>query len=40
MMYQTGLGVEKDDKEALRWYRKAAGKGYKSAKDALKRLGK
>ena len=27
LMYETGEGVEKDDKEAVKWYRKAAEQG-------------
>jgi TPR repeat protein len=26
-MYENGTGVEKDEREAVRWYRQAAGKG-------------
>ena len=35
-MYEEGRGVDKDEKEAVRWYRKAAEKG---DKEAQKRLG-
>jgi TPR repeat protein len=38
-MYARGDGVEKDEKEAFRWYHKAADKGHKGAKDALERFG-
>lgn len=27
MAYQSGIGVEKDEKEAVNWYRKAAEQG-------------
>jgi TPR repeat protein len=31
LMYETGEGVEKDDKEAVKWYRKAAEQGEHAA---------
>jgi hypothetical protein len=31
MLYDRGLGVERDDAEALKWYRKAAEQGYAKA---------
>ncbi|MFZ3209270.1 MAG: SEL1-like repeat protein [Geobacteraceae bacterium] len=40
VMYANGYGVEKDKKEAIKWYKKAAFKGFVPAKDALKRLEK
>jgi TPR repeat protein len=38
-MYQFGYGVEQDSKEAAKWYRKAAGQGFESARNALNSLG-
>ena len=38
MCYSNGEGVEKDGAEAVKWYRKAAKKGYACAKTALKLL--
>jgi hypothetical protein len=38
VMYENGLGVPKDDSEALKWYRKAADAGYPDAVDALIRM--
>jgi len=37
-MYESGRGVEKDEEEAVKWYRKAAEQGYEPAKAALKKL--
>ena len=37
-MYANGEGVEKDYKEAVKWYRKAAEQGSENAKAALKKL--
>ena len=34
-MYQQGLGVEKDDKEAIAWYTKAANQGHAEAQNGL-----
>jgi len=34
-MYETGLGVEKDDVKAVEWYRKAAEQGHAKAQDKL-----
>ena len=34
-LYETGKGVQKDDKEAKRWYGKAAAQGNQLAKDKL-----
>ena len=34
-MYEDGKGVPKDDKEAVKWYRKAADQGYKYAQNNL-----
>ena len=34
-MYQFGKGVQKDDKEALKWYRKAAEQGFVRAQYSL-----
>jgi TPR repeat protein len=33
--YETGIGVEKDPREAAKWYRKAAEKGYAKAQFSL-----
>ncbi|MGO9518609.1 MAG: hypothetical protein ACLPND_16370 [Candidatus Korobacteraceae bacterium] len=38
-LYENGAGVEKDQKQAITWYRKAAQRGDQTAKDNLKRLG-
>ena len=38
--YSTGEGVEKDAKEAKKWYRMAADKGYAEAIEYLKRIDK
>jgi TPR repeat protein len=37
-MYENGRGVEKDDRQAIEWYRKAAAQGNNNAEEALKRL--
>lgn len=34
-MYETGQGVEKNDKLAMEWYKKAADKGHQAAKNRL-----
>jgi TPR repeat protein len=34
-LYATGVGVSKDEKEAVRWYRKAAEQGYVDAQNDL-----
>ncbi|MDP6128458.1 MAG: SEL1-like repeat protein, partial [Planctomycetota bacterium] len=39
-MYEYGRGVEKDEKEAVKWFRKAAEQGYEPAKLALKQIEK
>jgi|GEM_PF-5882453 len=39
LMYEEGLGVAKDDAEAVTWYRKAADQGNVNAKNALKARG-
>ncbi|KPK37279.1 MAG: hypothetical protein AMJ65_14960 [Phycisphaerae bacterium SG8_4] len=36
--YEWGSAVEEDKKEAVKWYRRAAAKGYERASEALKRL--
>ena len=38
--YEFGQGVEKDDKEAMKWYQRAANQGYKHAKEKLKAIEK
>jgi TPR repeat protein len=38
-MYSKGHGVEQDNKESIKWYRKAAGNGDDNAKKALAILG-
>ena len=38
-MLWNGRGVAKDEGEALRWYRKAAALGDRSAAELLRRLG-
>ena len=38
-MYETGRAIPRDKAEAVAWYRKAAERGDKEAKAALKRLG-
>ena len=38
-MYEKGIGVKQDMKEAVKWYRKAARRGDKMAKNHLKKLG-
>lgn len=37
VMYVMGIGVVKDDQEALKWFRLAAAQGTEFAKEALKR---
>ena len=37
-MYERGEGVEKDEEEAVKWFRKAAEQGHEKAKAALKKL--
>jgi len=39
-MYEKGRGVGKDTREALRWYRLAAERGYPRAQPAVERLEK
>ncbi|MCW8957341.1 MAG: hypothetical protein OQL09_10695, partial [Gammaproteobacteria bacterium] len=34
-MYETGQGVEKDEKQAREWYQKSAAKGHQAARDRL-----
>ena len=34
-MYEMGMGVTADKNEAIKWYKKAAEKGDKDAKDKL-----
>jgi TPR repeat protein len=36
--YQCGIGATKDEREAVKWYRLAADRGYTRAVDALRRL--
>jgi TPR repeat protein len=36
--YENGIGVAKDEKEALKWYTKAAEQGDANAKKALEKL--
>lgn len=36
--YANGIGITKNESEAVKWYRKAADQGLKPAKDALLRL--
>ena len=38
MMYDNGEGVLEDDKEALKWFRKAADQGYADAQNGLGRM--
>ncbi len=37
-VYENGIGVRKNKKTALSWYRKAADRGDEQAAEALKRL--
>lgn len=37
VMYVMGIGVTRDDQEALKWFRLAAAQGMEPAKEALKR---
>ena len=37
--YANGFGVEKDEKEEVKWYRKAAEQGNAKAQKVLKALG-
>ena len=37
-MYSSGEGVERNDKEAIRWYHKAVKQGYPHAREALEQL--
>ena len=39
LCYEKGFGVKQDMKEAVKWYRKAARRGDKMAKNHLKKLG-
>lgn len=36
--YEFGLGVDKDRKEAVKWYRKAAEQGFKDAQNEIERI--
>ena len=36
--YANGVGIAKDDEEAVKWFRKAADQGLKEAQEALERL--
>jgi uncharacterized protein len=38
-IYEYGNGVSKDLEEAITWYKKAADKEYRDAKNALEKLG-
>ena len=38
VMYDVGFGVQEDDKEAVKWYRKAAAQGNKQAQKELNNL--
>ena len=40
IIYEHGLGVSRDNAEALKWYRKAAAHGKKDAKSGIERLEK
>ena len=40
LCYEFGRGVDKDVKEAVKWYKKAAALGNASAKERLKKLEK
>ena len=37
-MYRDGLGVNKDDKEAIKWYRMSSEQGHTMAKTELDKL--
>ena len=37
-LYQNGQGIEKNDKKAFEWYRKAASNGHSQAKLVLAEL--
>jgi TPR repeat protein len=37
-LYENGLGVDEDIREAVKWYRKAAEQGSATAKDNLARI--
>jgi TPR repeat protein len=37
--YESGSGVSKNLKEAVKWYRLAADQGHDDAQEALERLG-
>ena len=39
-MYEQGLGGDKDDSEAAKWYRKAADDGDAGGRDNLERMEK
>jgi len=39
-MYANGIGIAKDEVQAVAWYRKAAEQGYAPAQEALKQLSK
>lgn len=38
-MYESGIGVQRDTAEAMKWYRLAAEQGSPYAKDRLRALG-
>ena len=38
-MYHNGTGVQRNLSEAIKWYRKAAQQGNKTAQDYLRKLG-
>jgi TPR repeat protein len=37
-LYRKGMGVEKNSKQAVEWYRKAAQQGHEGAKARLKEM--
>jgi len=37
-MYKAGLGFEKNDKEARKWFQKALDRGHEPSQDELDRL--
>lgn len=40
LLWEEGLGVERDEERAVAWYERAAGQGIPEAHEALKRFGK